>query len=104
MLCIQSITTSTQEEKTTYEEKKRQSYQSKSPRKAKDGRTGQGVKIVINIFHMFKTTKKYKHDERFFKNILKRQIKHLDIKNTTWVWLRADTVEEKIRESKDITK
>ena len=39
----------------------------------------------------------------FLKNILKKQTKHLDIKSTTlwkvcWVWLRADTVEEKIRE------
>ena len=64
--------------------KRKDDHQSKSPRNEKDDRTGQGIKTVINIFHVFKNTKKCKHDKRFFqKYIKKKEIKHLDIKNIT---------------------
>ena len=46
--------------------KRKDDHQSKSTRNEKDDRTGQGIKTVINIFHVFKNTKKYKHDKRFF--------------------------------------
>lgn len=69
------------QKKTTHEEEKNQSHQSKSPRNDKGGKLDQDIKIVfINISTYSKSRGKYNHEKERLENGGKRQIEHLEMK------------------------